>query len=99
MLARGSALRFLLTRLYDWLHQVEGAMVMPKDPREYLTQAPLPPRRRRPRRLRAHVSAAPRRPPVEIHTDGACSGNPGPGGWGAILTGTASAASSPAASR
>ena len=23
--------------------------------------------------------------PVEIWTDGACSGNPGPGGWGAIL--------------
>ena len=23
--------------------------------------------------------------PVEIFTDGACSGNPGPGGWGAIL--------------
>lgn len=23
---------------------------------------------------------------VEIWTDGACSGNPGPGGWGAILT-------------
>ena len=22
---------------------------------------------------------------IEIHTDGACSGNPGPGGWGAIL--------------
>ena len=22
---------------------------------------------------------------VEIYTDGACSGNPGPGGWGAIL--------------
>ena len=22
---------------------------------------------------------------VEIFTDGACSGNPGPGGWGAIL--------------
>jgi ribonuclease HI len=22
---------------------------------------------------------------VSIHTDGACSGNPGPGGWGAIL--------------
>jgi ribonuclease HI len=22
---------------------------------------------------------------VVIHTDGACSGNPGPGGWGAIL--------------
>jgi ribonuclease HI len=24
-------------------------------------------------------------PTVVIHTDGACSGNPGPGGWGAIL--------------
>lgn len=24
-------------------------------------------------------------PAVVIHTDGACSGNPGPGGWGAIL--------------
>lgn len=23
--------------------------------------------------------------PVEIYTDGACRGNPGPGGWGAIL--------------
>lgn len=23
--------------------------------------------------------------PVKIYTDGACSGNPGPGGWGAIL--------------
>ena len=22
---------------------------------------------------------------VELYTDGACSGNPGPGGWGAIL--------------
>lgn len=25
------------------------------------------------------------RPQVTIYTDGACSGNPGPGGWGAIL--------------
>ena len=24
--------------------------------------------------------------PVDIHTDGACSGNPGPGGWGALLS-------------
>lgn len=24
-------------------------------------------------------------PLVEIYTDGACSGNPGPGGWGAVL--------------
>ena len=24
-------------------------------------------------------------PDVEIYTDGACSGNPGPGGWGSVL--------------
>jgi ribonuclease HI len=33
------------------------------------------------------VSAAETAPAqVEVWTDGACSGNPGPGGWGAILT-------------
>ncbi|HEV2100197.1 MAG TPA: homoserine kinase [Stellaceae bacterium] len=36
LLARGSALRFLLTRLYDWLNQPEGALVRPKDPLEFL---------------------------------------------------------------
>jgi len=36
MLARGGALRFLLTRLYDWLNHPEGAFVRPKDPLEYL---------------------------------------------------------------
>jgi homoserine kinase type II len=36
LLARGSALRFLLTRLYDWLNQTQGALVRPKDPLEYL---------------------------------------------------------------
>ncbi|MBM3585319.1 MAG: homoserine kinase [Alphaproteobacteria bacterium] len=36
VLARGAALRFLLTRLFDWLNQVQGALVTPKDPREYL---------------------------------------------------------------
>lgn len=35
LLARGSALRFLLTRLYDWLNHPEGALVAPKDPLEY----------------------------------------------------------------
>ena len=38
LLARGAALRFLLTRLYDWLNQVDGAMVKPKDPIEFLTR-------------------------------------------------------------
>ena len=36
LLARGAAMRFLLTRLYDWLNHVDGALVVPKDPMEYL---------------------------------------------------------------
>lgn len=36
LLARGGALRFLLTRLYDWLNTPAGALVTPKDPLEYL---------------------------------------------------------------
>jgi homoserine kinase type II len=46
LLARGSALRFLLTRLYDWLNQPAGALVRPKDPLEFL------------RKLRFHRMAA-----------------------------------------
>jgi len=36
ILARGSALRFLLTRTYDWLNTPPGAYVQRKDPIEYL---------------------------------------------------------------
>ena len=35
LLARGGALRFLLTRLYDWLNHPPGAFVKPKNPLEY----------------------------------------------------------------
>jgi homoserine kinase type II len=35
LLARGAALRFLLTRLYDWLTVPPGALVTPKNPLEY----------------------------------------------------------------
>lgn len=35
VLARGAAMRFLLTRLVDWLAVPEGALVKPKDPLEY----------------------------------------------------------------
>lgn len=35
VLARGAALRFLLTRLVDWLDVPAGALVKPKDPLEY----------------------------------------------------------------
>jgi homoserine kinase type II len=34
--AHGSALRFMLTRLYDWLNTPEGSLVVKKDPLEYL---------------------------------------------------------------
>jgi homoserine kinase type II len=46
ILCRGSALRFLLTRLYDWLNHPAGAFVKPKDPLEYL------------RKLRFHQQAS-----------------------------------------
>ena len=36
ILAQGAAMRFLLTRLYDWIHTPEGAFVVKKDPMEYL---------------------------------------------------------------
>jgi homoserine kinase type II len=46
LLARGAALRFLLTRLVDWLDVPPGALVKPKDPLEYA------------RKLRFHQSVA-----------------------------------------
>ncbi len=46
VLCQGAAIRFLLTRLYDWLNTPPGALVTRKDPLEYL------------RRLRFHMSAA-----------------------------------------
>lgn len=36
LLARGAAVRFMLTRAHDWFFPVEGAVVTPKDPREYV---------------------------------------------------------------
>ena len=35
VLARGAAMRFLLTRLYDWLNTPADAFVTRKDPLEY----------------------------------------------------------------
>jgi len=45
VLCQGAAIRFLLTRLFDWLNTPDGALVTRKDPLEYL------------RRLRFHLSA------------------------------------------
>jgi homoserine kinase type II len=39
LLCRGAALRFLLTRLYDWLNTPEGALVTRKDPLEYFRKS------------------------------------------------------------
>lgn len=36
LLARGSALRFMLTRLYDWLTIPDGPLVRKRDPLEYI---------------------------------------------------------------
>ncbi len=36
ILCRGAALRFLLTRLYDWLNVPDGALVKPKNPLDYV---------------------------------------------------------------
>lgn len=36
VLARGAAMRFLLTRLHDWLRVPPGALVVPKNPLEYM---------------------------------------------------------------
>lgn len=36
VLSAGAAIRFLLTRLHDWLHHPPGAFVTPKDPLEFL---------------------------------------------------------------
>jgi homoserine kinase type II len=38
LLARGSALRFLLTRAFDWINTPAGALVQRKDPGEYLAK-------------------------------------------------------------
>ncbi len=45
VLCQGASLRFLLTRLFDWVNTPAGAMVTRKDPLEYL------------RRLRFHLQA------------------------------------------
>lgn len=37
-LLRGAALRFLLTRAYDWLHATPEAQVIPKNPLEYASK-------------------------------------------------------------
>ncbi|MDE8344681.1 MAG: homoserine kinase [Acidocella sp.] len=46
VLAQGAAMRFLLTRLYDWVNTPPGALVTRKDPLDYY------------RRLRFHISAS-----------------------------------------
>ncbi len=38
ILCRGASLRFLLTRLYDWLNVPPGALVTPKNPTEYISK-------------------------------------------------------------
>jgi ribonuclease HI len=62
------------------LEQDPNALVRPKDPREYARTADFSSAGAH--RLGVWIVTTPH---VEIFTDGACSGNPGPGGWAAIL--------------
>ena len=88
LLSRGACLRFLLTRLVDWLNVPPGALVRPKDPLEYFRklrfhQAVNRRARLRDRRMSETVPPEQR---VIVYTDGGCAPtNPGPGGWAAIL--------------
>ena len=36
LLCQAAAMRFLLTRLYDWFHTPKSASVVPKNPNEYI---------------------------------------------------------------
>ena len=38
LLSQTAAMRFLLTRLYDWVHTPKNATVVPKNPKEYITK-------------------------------------------------------------
>lgn len=38
VLARGAAMRFFLTRAYDWLNRSPGALVVPKNPMDYVAR-------------------------------------------------------------
>jgi homoserine kinase type II len=51
VLTRGAALRFLLTRLVDWLNVPPGALVKPKDPLEYVKRLRFHQRSKSPRDL------------------------------------------------
>ena len=89
LLARGAALRFLLTRLVDWLNVPPGALVRPKDPLEYF------------RKLRFHQAVDQRarlrdrrmseaRASSSIYTDGGCAPQSGAGRLGARSCSSAS---------
>ncbi len=83
LLARGAAMRFLLTTTLRLAEPGRRRAREGQGPARISLPPALPPQRNRPRRLRASVMAASQT--VDIYTDGACSGNPGPGGWGALL--------------
>ena len=38
LLSQAAAMRFLLTRLYDWVNTPKSANVVPKNPKEYITK-------------------------------------------------------------
>ena len=79
ILGAGAAMRFLTTRLFDWLNQVDGAQVEPKTPMIFAPTA-LSPQCNATGRLRINAMK------YEIFTDGVFR-KPGPGGWGVLING------------
>ena len=78
VLCQGAAIRFLLTRVFDYLNLTEGAIVKIKDPVEYLKRLEFHDNVRKLSGLFFLIME------IKIYTDGACVGNPGSGGWAAI---------------
>ena len=73
LILRVAAVRILVTRLHDFIFHPNDAVVVKKDPYQYLNI------------LHWHQLNKVFLTMINIYTDGACSGNPGIGGWGAVI--------------
>jgi len=90
LLARGAALALSPHAARRLARRAARRAGTAEGPARICAQASLPPEGQERARLRSERAVTAKPPQklshVVVHTDGACSGNPGPGGWGAILT-------------
>ena len=88
LLARGCGAALPADAAGRFSQRAAGRAGEAEGPARICPQAALPPERFERARLRpdpARMRRLSELPHVTVFTDGACSGNPGPGGWGAIL--------------